>query len=904
MKNTGVLILLCAAALPARAQDDAILATLLGSEAEARGDTDAWLGELLEAVAKDPTSPYAFGCLRKIRVLAPSASKPETVEATLEPLLARGVSDAETDELIRDMLRDRARARGDIARAATYGGARGYLRHFGAIGPFGGRNAALLHKHYPPEEETTAFSEPVRAGGRMIRWRKLPVRGDSAWVSTQYRVPNPNRGVVYAVARVRASKPGTLAFKVRCSASFKVVVNGRTAIVADRDRHRVPDVVWGTARIETGWNRILVKVAGNQAFAIKAVDPATGMPFEGLESGDPFGPAEASASGPADARSYRAPWERARERVATPAAIAAAASLTQWEGRDWVALGLWERAVDGLPEGESALAANLRVGYGRILASFREHPQVYRKQRAQEQFERALKHFPHHDAAVVRLARYENDDDRPDRAVTQLKEHCEKRPTATAAMALAEIAKARGWEKEALDAARRALEIAPNHVAAIEFLAGYDRKYGNYDAVLERVEQRLRVDQTNWYAWNDRANALLALGRDKEAIAIWRKLTKRNPHTTWYDQRVAGMLRSRGRYDESLAAWQALEKMVPEEPSFAAEVGEILEIQGDAEGAKAAYRRSLALSHQPRLWRALGRLEKRDFDFAKAWEPDLEEMLERLPADEELKRKYPKAVALTVLDHSVTRVNDDGSAVTFVRMAYKLLDEKGVAKYHDVERDGEMLEIRAILPDGTVMLPTGLKRRPFNMEGLVPGTVIDHRFVTFQAASPRGGGRVRVPCLFPIWNMLSSTESRGGNHVRRRTHRYRQPPRRRLPRGQGARGAGDAPCRRCGVGGGGADAGHRQPGGPWRGGDQGQARLVERCHGGAFGQGRWAVPARRRPLRGDVRHRRDPARGWQADADARDRHLHGFGRQDRARGVLLQHLITAPRTTGSAAPAR
>ncbi len=37
------------------------------------------------------------------------------------------------------------------------------------------------------------------------------------------------------------------------------------------------------------------------------------------------------------------------------------------------------------------------------------------------------------------------------------------------------------------------------------------------------------------------------------------------------------------------------------------------------------------------------------------------------------------------------------------------------------------------------MLPTGLKRRPFNMEGLVPGTVIDHRFVTFQAASPRGG---------------------------------------------------------------------------------------------------------------------------------------------------------------------
>ncbi|MCZ6785205.1 MAG: hypothetical protein O7G30_18045, partial [Proteobacteria bacterium] len=748
MTRTGVLTLVCATALlsapaPAHAQDDEILATLLGSEAEARGDADAWLAELLEAVAKHPASPYAFGCLWKIRDLAPSATKPETVEAKLEPVLARGVCDAETDELIRAALRARARARGDIALAASYRGARGYLRHFGVIGPFGDRNAALLHKRYPPEDVTAAFTEPVRAAGRMIRWRELPVHGDTAWVNPQYRIRDRNKGVVYAVARVRASKPGTMALKVWCSDSFKVAVNGRTVIVADRDRHRVPSVVWGTARIETGWNRILVKVVGDASFAIKAADPATGMPYEGLEEGKPFGPANASSRAPATARSYRTPWERARERVAggvgTPAATAAAAFLTQWEGREWVALGLWERAARGLPKDESAEAANIRAGYGRLLASVREYPQVHRKLLAREQFELALKHFPHHDSAFVRLARYENDDDRPDRAVSQLKEHVEKRPTATAAMALAKIAKARGWEKEALDAARRALSVAPNHVAAIEFLAGYDKKYGNYDALLERAEQRLRVDQTNWNAWNDRVNALLALGQDEAAIAIWRTLIERNPTTTWYRQRIASMLRSRGRYDDSLAAWRALEKMVPEEPRFAAGVGEILEIQGDAEGAKAAYRRSLAAPYQPRLWRVLSRLEKREFDFAKAWEPDLKELLDRLPPTEELKKKYPQAVAITVLDHSVARVNDDGSAVTFVRLVFKLLDEKGVQKYHDVQRAGEMLEIRAILPDGTVMLPTGLKRRAFNMEGLVPGTVIDHRFVTFQAASPRGG---------------------------------------------------------------------------------------------------------------------------------------------------------------------
>ena len=43
-----------------------------------------------------------------------------------------------------------------------------------------------------------------------------------------------------------------------------------------------------------------------------------------------------------------------------------------------------------------------------------------------------------------------------------------------------------------------------------------------------------------------------------------------------------------------------------------------------------------------------------------------------------------------------------------------------------------------VLPDGTVMMPTGLGGRAFNMEGLVPGTVIDHRFVTYAGASPKG----------------------------------------------------------------------------------------------------------------------------------------------------------------------
>ncbi|MHC4492629.1 MAG: hypothetical protein ACYTDU_13495, partial [Planctomycetota bacterium] len=497
-------------------------------------------------------------------------------------------------------------------------------------------------------------------------------------------------------------------------------------------------------RLEGGWNRILFKVVGNASFAIKAADPQTGKPYADLEVGEPLEPAGPAPARPAAARGYRTPWERARARVAggqgTPAERAGAAILAQWEGRDWEALGLWERAASDLPAGASVEAANIRAGYGRMLASFSEYPQVHRKLRAREQFELALKHFPHHNSAFLRLARYENDDDRPDRAVNQLLKRLAERPTATAAMALAEITKARGWEAESLGAARKALDLSRNQGSAVTFLADYDRRYGNYGALRERIEQRLRIDRSDWRASDELVKALLARGQDEEAIATLRALWKRYPHALGYGQRIARLLQDRGLYDASLVEWRALEKLVPEDHSHARQIGEILEISGDMEGAKAAYRRSLAVRpYQPPLWRALSRLEGKEFDFGQRWEPDLEELLAALPSTDELKKKYKKAVAITVLDHSVARVNDDGSAMSYVHMVYKLLDEKGVQKYHDLSNTGETLEIRAILPDGTVMLPTGLARRAYNMEGLVPGTVLDHRFLVFQNASPRGG---------------------------------------------------------------------------------------------------------------------------------------------------------------------
>ena len=418
---------------------------------------------------------------------------------------------------------------------------------------------------------------------------------------------------------------------------------------------------------------------------------------------------------------------------------AGAAILAEGVGSDWDAYVQFERAAALPAEKGSIRDANVRAAFGRFLSGFGSFPEVQRKLRAKEQFRSALEADPKHLSARVRLAEYDNEDDHPDRALKALSAVLADTPSPIAAMAVARIGKQRGWDKEALDAARAALEFSPNHADAIEFLAESDRRFANFDSHARHMRRLLEIDADASAPADALVDLLRSQGRHDEALALVRQYQQRWPAALGWRRQEAWLLRALGRYDESLAVYRALEELVPEDEDHPSDIGEILEIRGDTAGAAAAYRRSLAReAFQPNLWRALERIEGRLADFAAGWEPDVRELIAQLPSVEELRKAHPKAVAVTVLDHTVTQVRPDGSATSYVHMVYKLLDEKGVKKYGDVPNSGDLLQIRAIQPDGTVMTPTGLGRRPFNMEGLVPGTLIDHRYVSHQRAGPRG----------------------------------------------------------------------------------------------------------------------------------------------------------------------
>lgn len=734
---------------PALADDASLAAALAGSESEAKAQWEKRLPELVAAFEKDPESPYAMAALNDILSLIDEFRGREIVEQRLEPVLTRGIRDGDIDEMVRDVLADRARARGEIEKARGYEADRGYLHRWAAVGPIGWSDTTLVHRRYGPEDLVLDPKATWEGSRRRVGWTPLVSNPDSAWVDPWSQLRDGGAGMWYAVGRVKSAGARDVALKIHCRESFKVFVNGREVVVADRERDFVPGTVWTSAHLVDGWNRILVKVAGRGTFAVKVCDASTGLPLDGLEEGEPLEAGACAEPGAVpDARVYRSPAERAirecLDNVSDPARVAVAASLADDDGRTWDAFRLHEKAAAGVSGSTGALAANVHTARGLFLAGFGPFPPVQRKLGAQKELQAALAAMPEQAAAAVRLAEYENEDDHPDKAVKALREANKRSESFNAWMSLARIARARGWEPEAEDAAKKALALQPMAGGAIQFLNDTDRRLGDAAEVEKRLKQLLEIDRSSRDVARALIGAMRAQGRYADALKSAEELAARWPMEHGWKRMRADLLGALGRDDEALAQLAALEKLMPLDEGTPRRIAEMLEVRGDKPGALAAYRRSLAVeAYQPSVWRAIARLDGKAEDFASGYEPDIPQLLAALPTTDELKKKYPKAVAVTVLDHSVVRVDEHGNSRAFVHMIYKVLDEKGVEKHGDLPNAGETLQVRAILPDGTVTTPTGLHGQNFNIEGLVPGTILDQRFTTTEAATVKGwdGGK-------------------------------------------------------------------------------------------------------------------------------------------------------------------
>lgn len=755
-----------APSLPAAAapSDAAILADPPGLAA---GDADAVLDALVGVVERDREGPLGQAALVAAREWWEQVKDPAPCVRRLEAVLARGPSQGDTEETIRRVLGERHLRAGDAkARAAVREDA-GYLGDFLVCGPFGTPAQAAVDVAFAPESgiDLEKEMEGRRGPVRWVPYRSLGI-GD---LVEPFQYLRPTDGTAYALAQVRSGSERPAVLKVTSRGSHKVFCNG--AEVLHRDRLREPSgrTSWVPVTLAAGWNRILVKTVGPQGFALKVCDAERGLPLADLEveKGAALHPASPSRPPPPAVR-YRSNLDAVlaadpagpEERVVR--AILAGSYDLPW--RTWTDL---ERAAKDAPAHPGIL-----FRFASFVQGFDEMPEPrWRKNRARAIYEDVLERSPGHAPAIVELAEILDGEDRTEEALAGL------RPLAAAAdggtgggaaaaaatraamersrrlfpgldallkekpgyaagwWARSRMCQNRNWSKEAEDDARKALAANPRFLPGLQYMLRLAEGYGDSVASEKACRDLLAVNRSDSRAARRLSGILHAKGDDAGAEALIREVIATWPADFDAREELVRLFKATRRYDEAAAIYAEMEALAPLEEAYPRRRGEILRLKGDAEGARKAWERSLALDGgQGNLRREAERLAGAEADFARRWDVDGVALAKECGGQE----KYPKAVAVHVVDLQVIRVHDDGSWSSITHDVYKILNEKGREKYSEISVPGVLLEVRAISPEGEVFLPIGARGGTFTLEGLQGGWVVEDRYLNDQRRSEGG----------------------------------------------------------------------------------------------------------------------------------------------------------------------
>jgi len=734
---------------------------------EPRKDIEAYLG----ALEADRRGPVGQAALVAARGLWSRAADRAAVDARLEALLARGVPQADTEEAIRRTLADLRHQAGDEAKRAAAGGDAGYLSEFLIVGPLAPAWPASVDQPFAPERGID-LEKSLPGRRRAVRW--IPYRSlGLGEIIEPFQYLRPTDGVAYALAQVRVPAQVPAVLKVTCWAPHKVFVNGAEVVRVDRLREAPPRTSWTPVTLAAGWNRILVKLAGSEGFALKVCDAATGRPLEGVETekGAVLHDAAPALPPPASA-AYRSNLDLVlSEEPRTPEDRVVRAILAADYGLPWRCYEDLEKAAAEAPD-----RAGIPLRFARFLQGFQEMPEPkWRKNRARGIYEDVLERSPGHVAAALELAQILHGEDRTEEALKGLRELAQageepKDPEAAKAAAASRAAmersrrlfpgldplleahpacveawnvrldfcRERSWWKEAEDAARKALEIDPRDPEALRHQLSVAENFHNAADAEAICRRLLDSHHGDTRAARRLSDLLKAKGDLDGARKLLEGILAHTPSDFDAREARARFLGSIDRDEESLAAWRELEALAPMEESYPRRVGEILRKAGDGEGAKQAWERSLRLEpSQGTLRRELERLKGGDFDFARRWDVDGIALAREAGGQE----KYPKAIAVHVVDLSVLRVYEDGSRTTITHNVWKVLNEQGRQKYSEISvpaRPEDILEVRAISPEGEIFLPIQPRGSTFTLEGLQAGWIVETRYLNDERPGDRG----------------------------------------------------------------------------------------------------------------------------------------------------------------------
>jgi tetratricopeptide (TPR) repeat protein len=744
-----VLLSLLTPAIARAADRDELAVSLrkaLASDAERKGDRTAAAAEWLAALSCASSSAAVRVILERIAEYEHLDVVPREAAAMYEKLLRiPGALTPRARESLTMRLAARYRTTGWFGREQALLRDLGYVRSWLCIGPFGHTRESVHDIEYAPERGID-LGRARQSGWRNIEWRVLasPDPGPALDLFTPLW---PRQGCGYALAQFNAPEESNAYIRVSCAGSHKVWFNA--LLIGNVDRGRTISEtahVW-PIRITRGWNRILVKVTATSARMSCLIFDARGRTPPGLEweakaTLHKAPPARNAAHDiPATARGELAEYlsRPSLSDVDRARAHAALGMMSQDDGLTHEAVVQLTKAVELAPG-----QAHLWYQYALALEHDRTMPQSMRRNRARKAFERAAQcdggFYPADEASAHYLRR----DKKPELAIARLRKMAEAYPdNARARMLMAEVALDEGWLHEARDWLQDAEAAAPGNRHVHLLWSRYYEQLRDHARAASALRQAIARDASDTSARQRYAQFLLSGGNARAAIEEMRWVLEANPSDIGGYVSLARMQIDADRTGEALTTVRAALRLAPGRPELHRLLGEVRLRLGDIEEAADAWRAALALRPDWHvLRRQLAEFTGETDDIARPFALDVDKaILESKEPD-----AFPGADTLLVLDQTVVRLYEDGSYTEITHQAKKALTTSGAEKLSSLETEGELLEARTHIADGTIMEPAVLPgRSTLTMPGVRIGSVIEYRYRRDHPA-PAGGF-----CELPAW---------------------------------------------------------------------------------------------------------------------------------------------------------
>ncbi|MCG3135322.1 MAG: hypothetical protein HMLKMBBP_02903 [Planctomycetes bacterium] len=630
-------------------------------------------------------------------------------------------------------------AEGDAAGAEELAAGLGLVRDWWLLGPFDNERGAKFKEKQSVEQKIDFGASFLGKDQRKLAWRRVPVKQTLGYVDLD-ALMNPNdQAYAYVAAFVKSETEQDAAVRVGSDEALKVWVNGAEIVSRDIRRTMGFDQDVAGVRLAAGWNVILMKVhdqTGSWGFRARLTTP-DGASLRGV----------AFAANDAEAAEAAAAGTKALEPKTKPDSGAkawydAAAAKEQKKARDLFHLGLLHhlrdydsvsdrKAENLLREAAEAEPGNAiyRFHYAEAAAPPAEIAAEKEENRQRQGREKTLEIDPRHALAHRALASYYASSLlNLEKAETHLRLALEaNKDFVEARLDLASVLERRGLaaqaeiERQAAYASARAsgLETAARVRAQIADRNGLGR-----DAAAAWKDV-LKIDARSADV-SRRVAELAAQSADRdEAAKILDALAASQPFETSHLLRKAEIQEGAGDLEAAAATLRRALEIAPQDDRLHEKLGRVLGRNGDRDGALAAYRKSLELNPKDQaLERYVEFLDPAAAPFEDDWQFDATALVEKAAGW----KNDENDGWLVVLDHSVTKVNKDGTSATFTRSMVKVLNDAGVKAFDRVFAQGfgalKWKWARVTKADGSVV-DAKIRGNSADMPTLAAGDVVD-----------------------------------------------------------------------------------------------------------------------------------------------------------------------------------